>query len=149
MIRQSTLLGEDDTPFLRLSPGATRTAARLGPDGPAALRARLLAVVAVESRGDAAVDAPALPCPSIQQCGHPEAGRAALTGGLTRCSNVPVTVTVDPGGQQPCHPHVDGSARVTGLVRHCSRLPIFHTVMDFTMLPSPKSRRPRESCRNG
>ncbi len=37
---------------------AARAAARLGPDGPAALRARLLSVVAVESRGDAAADAP-------------------------------------------------------------------------------------------
>ncbi|OKI20365.1 BTAD domain-containing putative transcriptional regulator [Streptomyces sp. CB03911] len=37
---------------------AARAAARLGPDGPAALRARLLSVVAVESRGDATADAP-------------------------------------------------------------------------------------------
>ncbi|MFF9147401.1 BTAD domain-containing putative transcriptional regulator [Streptomyces sp. NPDC014861] len=37
---------------------AARAAARLGPDGPAALRTRLLSVVAVESRGDAAADAP-------------------------------------------------------------------------------------------
>ncbi|MFF2364288.1 BTAD domain-containing putative transcriptional regulator [Streptomyces sp. NPDC058122] len=37
---------------------AARAAARLGPGGPAALRARLLSVVAVESRGDAAADAP-------------------------------------------------------------------------------------------
>ncbi|OQR64590.1 SARP family transcriptional regulator [Streptomyces maremycinicus] len=37
---------------------AARAAARLGPDGPPALRARLLSVVAVESRGDAAADAP-------------------------------------------------------------------------------------------
>ncbi|MFD8153157.1 BTAD domain-containing putative transcriptional regulator [Streptomyces sp. NPDC059720] len=44
-----------------LTRAAARIAARLGPDGPAALRARLLAVVAVESRGDAAADAP-LPC---------------------------------------------------------------------------------------
>ncbi|WP_331724191.1 winged helix-turn-helix domain-containing protein (plasmid) [Streptomyces longwoodensis] len=42
----------------QLARAAARTAARLGPDGPAALRARLLAVVAVESRGDAAADAP-------------------------------------------------------------------------------------------
>nr|WP_240528494.1 BTAD domain-containing putative transcriptional regulator [Streptomyces humi] len=35
---------------------AARAAARLGPDGPPALRARLLSVVAVESRGDAAAD---------------------------------------------------------------------------------------------
>ena len=41
-----------------LSRAAARSAARLGPDGPAALRARLLSVVAVESRGDAAADAP-------------------------------------------------------------------------------------------
>lgn len=41
-----------------LSRAAARTAARLGPDGPPALRARLLSVVAVESRGDAAADAP-------------------------------------------------------------------------------------------
>lgn len=37
---------------------AARAAARLGPDGPPALLARLLSVVAVESRGDAAADAP-------------------------------------------------------------------------------------------
>ncbi|WP_063755933.1 AfsR/SARP family transcriptional regulator [Streptomyces rimosus] len=37
---------------------AARAAARLGPDGPPALRARLLSVIAVESRGDAAADAP-------------------------------------------------------------------------------------------
>ncbi|MDQ1041702.1 DNA-binding SARP family transcriptional activator [Streptomyces sp. V3I8] len=37
---------------------AARAAARLGPQGPPALRARLLSVVAVESRGDAAADAP-------------------------------------------------------------------------------------------
>ncbi|MFD6530332.1 BTAD domain-containing putative transcriptional regulator [Streptomyces sp. NPDC060184] len=43
-----------------LSRAAARAAARLGPGGPAALRARLLCVVAVESRGDAAADA-ALP----------------------------------------------------------------------------------------
>nr|WP_202454921.1 BTAD domain-containing putative transcriptional regulator [Streptomyces sp. SID8367] len=41
-----------------LSRAAARAAARLGPDGPPALRARLLSVVAVESRGDAAADAP-------------------------------------------------------------------------------------------
>ncbi|WP_395358246.1 BTAD domain-containing putative transcriptional regulator [Streptomyces sp. YH02] len=41
-----------------LSRTAARTAARLGPGGPDALRARLLSVVAVESRGDAAADAP-------------------------------------------------------------------------------------------
>ncbi|MFE0673370.1 BTAD domain-containing putative transcriptional regulator [Streptomyces sp. NPDC058867] len=41
-----------------LSRAAARAAARLGPDGPAALRGRLLSVVAVESRGDAAADAP-------------------------------------------------------------------------------------------
>lgn len=41
-----------------LSRAAARAAARLGPGGPAALRARLLSVVAVESRGDAAADAP-------------------------------------------------------------------------------------------
>ncbi|MFE2302900.1 BTAD domain-containing putative transcriptional regulator [Streptomyces sp. NPDC059445] len=41
-----------------LSRAAARAAARFGPDGPAALRARLLSVVAVESRGDAARDAP-------------------------------------------------------------------------------------------
>ncbi|WP_069884247.1 AfsR/SARP family transcriptional regulator [Streptomyces luteocolor] len=41
-----------------LTRAAARAAARLGPDGPAALRARLLSVVAVESRGDAAADAP-------------------------------------------------------------------------------------------
>ncbi|MGW0853908.1 BTAD domain-containing putative transcriptional regulator [Streptomyces sp. NPDC002690] len=41
-----------------LSRAAARAAARLGPGGPAALRARLLSVVAVESRGDAASDAP-------------------------------------------------------------------------------------------
>ncbi|MFF7329555.1 BTAD domain-containing putative transcriptional regulator [Streptomyces sp. NPDC008150] len=35
---------------------AARAAARLGPDGPPALRTRLLSVVAVESRGDAAAD---------------------------------------------------------------------------------------------
>ncbi|MFE2278128.1 BTAD domain-containing putative transcriptional regulator [Streptomyces sp. NPDC059454] len=37
---------------------AARAAARLGPGGPPALRTRLLSVVAVESRGDAAADAP-------------------------------------------------------------------------------------------
>lgn len=41
-----------------LSRAAARAAARLGPEGPPALRARLLSVVAVESRGDAAADAP-------------------------------------------------------------------------------------------
>ncbi|KAA6223217.1 SARP family transcriptional regulator [Streptomyces albofaciens JCM 4342] len=41
-----------------LARAAARAAARLGPDGPPALRARLLSVVAVESRGDAAADAP-------------------------------------------------------------------------------------------
>ncbi|MFF2730914.1 BTAD domain-containing putative transcriptional regulator [Streptomyces sp. NPDC058008] len=41
-----------------LSRAAARAAARLGPGGPPALRARLLSVVAVESRGDAAADAP-------------------------------------------------------------------------------------------
>ncbi|MFJ6725313.1 BTAD domain-containing putative transcriptional regulator [Streptomyces sp. NPDC091281] len=41
-----------------LSRTAARTAARLGPEGPPALRARLLSVVAVESRGDAAADGP-------------------------------------------------------------------------------------------
>ncbi|MFE2009064.1 BTAD domain-containing putative transcriptional regulator [Streptomyces sp. NPDC059491] len=44
-----------------LSRAAARAAARLGPDGPSALRARLLSVVAVESRGDAAADAPLPP----------------------------------------------------------------------------------------
>ncbi|MFJ8223870.1 BTAD domain-containing putative transcriptional regulator [Streptomyces griseus] len=46
-----------------LSRAAARTAARLGPQGPPALRARLLSVVAVESRGDAAADT-ALPMAS-------------------------------------------------------------------------------------
>ncbi|WGP08678.1 BTAD domain-containing putative transcriptional regulator [Streptomyces sp. SH5] len=41
-----------------LSRAAARAAARLGPAGPPALRARLLSVVAVESRGDAAADVP-------------------------------------------------------------------------------------------
>ncbi|MFF5897621.1 BTAD domain-containing putative transcriptional regulator [Streptomyces argenteolus] len=41
-----------------LSRAAARAAARLGPEGPPTLRARLLSVVAVESRGDAAADAP-------------------------------------------------------------------------------------------
>ncbi|OKJ51754.1 AfsR/SARP family transcriptional regulator [Streptomyces sp. CB02115] len=41
-----------------LSRAAARAAARLGPEGPPALRARLLSVVAVESRGDGAADAP-------------------------------------------------------------------------------------------
>ncbi|MFE7707624.1 BTAD domain-containing putative transcriptional regulator [Streptomyces sp. NPDC057486] len=41
-----------------LSRAAARAAARLGPGGPPALRARLLSVVAVESRGDAAADTP-------------------------------------------------------------------------------------------
>ncbi|MFI9056822.1 hypothetical protein ACIGXQ_20165 [Streptomyces anulatus] len=36
----------------------SRAAARLGPEGPPALRARLLSVMAVESRGDGAADAP-------------------------------------------------------------------------------------------
>ncbi|WP_449336608.1 hypothetical protein [Streptomyces longwoodensis] len=47
----------------QLARAAARTAARLGPDGPAALRARLLAVVAVESRGDTAPGTP-LPRPA-------------------------------------------------------------------------------------
>lgn len=37
---------------------AVRASAALGPDAPASVRARLLAVVAVESRGDAAADGP-------------------------------------------------------------------------------------------
>ncbi|MFC8337213.1 BTAD domain-containing putative transcriptional regulator [Streptomyces rubiginosohelvolus] len=41
-----------------LSRAAARAAALLGPEGAPALRARLLSVVAVESRGDAAADAP-------------------------------------------------------------------------------------------
>ncbi|MFF0076990.1 BTAD domain-containing putative transcriptional regulator [Streptomyces sp. NPDC005494] len=41
-----------------LSRAAARAVARLGPGGPPTLRARLLSVVAVESRGDAAADAP-------------------------------------------------------------------------------------------
>ncbi|MGW1155217.1 BTAD domain-containing putative transcriptional regulator [Streptomyces rubiginosohelvolus] len=41
-----------------LTRAAARAAALLGPEGPPALRARLLSVVAVESRGDAAADAP-------------------------------------------------------------------------------------------
>ncbi|MFF8415089.1 AfsR/SARP family transcriptional regulator [Streptomyces omiyaensis] len=41
-----------------LSRAAARAAAELGPAAPAALRARLLSVVAVESRGDATADAP-------------------------------------------------------------------------------------------
>lgn len=40
-----------------LARAAARTAARLRPDGPAALPARLLAIVAVDSRGYAAADA--------------------------------------------------------------------------------------------
>lgn len=41
-----------------LSRAAARAAAQLGPQGPAALRARLLSVMAIESRGDAAADTP-------------------------------------------------------------------------------------------
>ncbi|MFJ4622488.1 BTAD domain-containing putative transcriptional regulator [Streptomyces sp. NPDC088812] len=41
-----------------LARSAARAAARLGTTGPPALRARLLSVVAVESRGDAAADGP-------------------------------------------------------------------------------------------
>ncbi|MER5280988.1 BTAD domain-containing putative transcriptional regulator [Streptomyces sp. NPDC002809] len=53
-----------------LSRAAARAASRLGPGGPAALRARLLSVVAVESRGDAAADAPlprAADAPAVEQ----------------------------------------------------------------------------------
>ncbi|WP_353941212.1 BTAD domain-containing putative transcriptional regulator [Streptomyces sp. HUAS MG91] len=58
-----------------LSRAAARAAARLGPDGPAALRARLLSVVAVESRGDAAADAP-LPRAADAPATEPWRGRA-------------------------------------------------------------------------
>ncbi|GHE25159.1 SARP family transcriptional regulator [Kitasatospora indigofera] len=62
-----------------LSRAAARAAARLGPDGPAALRARLLSVVAVESRGDATADTP-LPRAADAPVTEPwrlRAGRAA------------------------------------------------------------------------
>ncbi|MEV1026040.1 BTAD domain-containing putative transcriptional regulator [Streptomyces sp. NPDC050264] len=62
-----------------LSRAAARAAARLGPGGPPALRARLLSVVAVESRGDAAADAP-LPRAADAPAAEPwrlRAGRAA------------------------------------------------------------------------
>ncbi|MFC9943903.1 AfsR/SARP family transcriptional regulator [Streptomyces pratensis] len=49
---------DDPADSAELSRAAARTAARLGPGGPPVLRARLLSVVAVESRGDAAADAP-------------------------------------------------------------------------------------------
>ncbi|MFF9070241.1 BTAD domain-containing putative transcriptional regulator [Streptomyces sp. NPDC014891] len=49
---------DDPEAAAELAGAAARAAARLGPQGPAALRARLLAVVAVESRGDATADAP-------------------------------------------------------------------------------------------
>lgn len=50
--------GDDPQGAGELVRSASRAAARLGTDGPSALRARLLSVVAVESRGDAAADAP-------------------------------------------------------------------------------------------
>ncbi|MFF3599550.1 AfsR/SARP family transcriptional regulator [Kitasatospora indigofera] len=62
-----------------LSRAAARAAARLGPDGPAVLRARLLSVVAVESRGDATADSP-LPRAADAPVTEPwrlRAGRAA------------------------------------------------------------------------
>ncbi|MGW5283187.1 BTAD domain-containing putative transcriptional regulator [Streptomyces collinus] len=49
---------DDPEGAAELARSAARAAARLGPDGPPALRARLLSVVAVESRGDAAADVP-------------------------------------------------------------------------------------------
>ncbi|MDI1454820.1 AfsR/SARP family transcriptional regulator [Streptomyces sp. ATE26] len=51
---------DDPAGAAELARAAARAAARLGPDGPPALRARLLSVVAVESRGDATADAPVL-----------------------------------------------------------------------------------------
>ncbi|WP_371558468.1 hypothetical protein [Streptomyces longwoodensis] len=60
----------------QLARAAARTAARLGPDGPAALRARLLAVVAVESRGDAAADTP---LPRAAQPPPPNPGACAAS----------------------------------------------------------------------
>ncbi|MFI1927852.1 MULTISPECIES: AfsR/SARP family transcriptional regulator [unclassified Streptomyces] len=60
-----------------LSRAAARAAARLGPGGPAALRARLLSVVAVESRGDAAAAAP-LPRASDTPATEPWRRRAEL-----------------------------------------------------------------------
>lgn len=79
---------------------AARAAARLGPDGPPALRARLLSVIAVESRGDAAADAPlpgrpAPPPPNRGGCApnapprRPYASPAASR--TPRCSRSPST----------------------------------------------------------
>lgn len=59
-----------------LSRAAARAAARLGPEGPPALRARLLSVVAVESRGDAAADS-SLPPASGAPAAEPWRLRAA------------------------------------------------------------------------
>ncbi|GAB7102784.1 BTAD domain-containing putative transcriptional regulator [Streptomyces phaeofaciens JCM 4814] len=49
---------DDPRGSAELARAAARAAAELGPGGPPALRARLLSVVAVESRGDAAADTP-------------------------------------------------------------------------------------------
>ncbi|MFJ4892292.1 BTAD domain-containing putative transcriptional regulator [Streptomyces sp. NPDC088788] len=54
---------------------AARSAAELGPDAPPALRARLLSVVAVESRGDAAADGP-LPFARAEPAAEPWLTRA-------------------------------------------------------------------------
>ncbi|MET8032426.1 BTAD domain-containing putative transcriptional regulator [Streptomyces sp. NPDC005345] len=54
---------------------AARSAAELGPDAPPALRARLLSVVAVESRGDAAADGP-LPFAGAEPAAEPWRTRA-------------------------------------------------------------------------
>ncbi|MFB7333982.1 BTAD domain-containing putative transcriptional regulator [Streptomyces adustus] len=66
---------DDPDGAAELSRAAARAAARLGPGGPAALRARLLSVVAVESRGDAAADAP-LPRAAHDPDTEPWRGRA-------------------------------------------------------------------------
>ncbi|MEK9520495.1 winged helix-turn-helix domain-containing protein [Streptomyces venezuelae] len=51
---------DDPAAAAELAGAAARAVARLGPEAPAALRARLLSVMAVESRGDATADAPLL-----------------------------------------------------------------------------------------
>ncbi|MFE6710664.1 BTAD domain-containing putative transcriptional regulator [Streptomyces sp. NPDC057695] len=63
---------DDPEAAAELAGAAARAVARLGPEAPAALRARLLSVMAVESRGDATADAP---LPSAARAPGPEAWR--------------------------------------------------------------------------
>ncbi|MGW2304931.1 BTAD domain-containing putative transcriptional regulator [Streptomyces sp. NPDC001809] len=63
---------DDPEAAAELAGAAARAAARLGPEAPAALRARLLSVMAVESRGDATADAP---LPRAARAPGPEAWR--------------------------------------------------------------------------